>query len=168
MTLGQFFLGFVTIAIATLVYRWQKAVDRETAALSELRELLSRYAVLSHKLFLKQPYRDQEYDPKELDSFFSISDEEIELYTLRDQIYVTAPSPVVDAVLDCDAKFRNWKISFPGSNVADEQVIEESRQASTEFKFAHEKMLLAMRQEISSHNKMPVPDWLRKLTGETK
>lgn len=165
MTPGQFFLGIVTLLVATLVYRWQKNVDRETVSLQEMRGLLSRYAVLSHRLYLKQPYRGVEYSEMQLDEFFNISDDEIELYTLRDQIYVTAPEKVRNSVLKCDGAFRAWKQSFPQYGETDSGKINFAREKSSDFKFSHEAMLIVMRSEFNAHNQIQLPTVLKNLIG---
>ena len=153
MTLGQFFLGLVTLLVATVVYRWQKSVDQKTVVLADLREALSRYAALSHSLFLRQPYIGDDNNEQKLADFFSISDAEIDLYALRDQIYITAPSEIVDAVLDCDRAFRDWKISFPKSTeVSDEKKLEVEK-TSAEFRLKHRQMLIIFRSEFESHVK---------------
>ena len=161
MTLGQFFLGLVTLLVATIVYRWQKSVDRKTAALLELRASLSKYAALSHALFLKQPYIGDEEDTEKQTEFFSISDAEIELYTLRDQIYFTAPKNIVDAVLECDRAFRDWKIAFPKLNETQSQENEDFMKKIMNFKSKRERMLLTFREEFESHTKFAGQDWLQ-------
>jgi hypothetical protein len=163
VTFGQLVLGLITLTVATFVYRWQKSVDRVTVSQVELRKLMSAYAALSHRLFLKQPYFGVEYSEAEINDFFSISDEEIELYTLRDQLYVCAPTSVLDSVLICDRKFRDWKMAFPKNPHIDEQTRNEFVEIISEFKFAHERMLAAMRNELVGQNKLPWPEWLQKI-----
>ena len=165
MTLGQFFLGLVTLLVATIVYRWQKSIDRKTVTLTDLRAALSKYAALSHSLFLKQPYAGEENSDEKLNDFFAISDAEIELYTLRDHIDFTAPDIIVEAVLDCDSAFRAWKIAFTRSSdlSVDEKAAIQS--AATDFKFKHERMLLTFRAEFESHTKFAGQDYIENFLG---
>jgi len=152
------FLGLITLAVATLVYRWQKIVDRETAALSELRTLLSRYAVLSNTLFLKQPYVGVETSQEDLSAFYTISDGEIELYTIRDQIYICAPDAVVNAVLNCDKCYRDWKVAYTEESDDGDRSAQREKvmDAVSKFRFAHHKMLLSMREEFADHHSFSI------------
>ena len=163
MSVGQMFLGLISLFVATVVYRWQKGLDRQAQANIELRDLATKYATVSHTLFLQQPYVGEELSEVEIKTFYGISDLEIELYTLRDQIYVAAPKRVVDAVLHCDQAFRKWKITFPEIGNQEAAMLASGREATTNFKFSHENMLLVLRSEFEAMDRAKAPLWLLDL-----
>jgi len=142
-------IALVTLTVATVVYRWQKLIDRETVIHSELRALYAKYAGALRKVFLSQPYQDGKHSPEELDRFYSISDEEIEIYVLRDQIYLLAPQDVVNSVLACDKAFRDWKIAFPQPGSAQPEAMAEAREKTSQFRSAQNEMLEVMRNSLA-------------------
>ncbi len=131
MSVGQFFLGLVTIIVATVVYRWQKMIDRETVLQNEQRTLFARYVSITRAHFLSQPFKGQEYSPEYLQGFFSVSDSEKEIYSVRDQIFLLASPEVFEAVRKHDEAFRDWKVSFPEANDTDPQKVERAKNATT-------------------------------------
>ena len=132
-------------------------IDRENIALVELCKLMAAQAALSHKLYLQQPYLGVTYEASQIEEFFSISEGEIELYTLRDQLYVCAPKPALDAVLEVDRKFRDWKVNFPREDDHSDNAKSKHIEKVSKFKFVHENMLIAMRNELVGQKQMPWP-----------
>lgn len=159
MTLGQFFLGIVAIVVATVVYRWQKVIDRETAVLSELRQLYGKYLASSKLIYLSQPYRGIEYSKEELKKFFSITETEIENLSLRDQIFLLAPDDVVAIVDIHDQALRDWKVSFPEHGIGGEngsQLEKEIRQKDETLRAAYQHMKASFQLDVRRHGKF---DW---------
>jgi len=163
VTLGQFFLGLVTIFVATFVYRWQKTLDLENQTHHELRKLFSEYSSLLKTLYFRQPYKDADNDPAEVDDFFSISIDEQKCYSLRDQIYMLAAIDVVEATTRADKAFREWKISFPKSFEASDEQILDHEQKRTEFRNAHNSLIMVMRSDIAQSSSTDLRDVFRKM-----
>lgn len=168
MTLGQFFLGMIAICVATFVYRWQKTVDRETSVLSEQRQLYAKYVAASKAQYLSQPWRGVQYTQQELDSFFEISEKEIELYGLRDQIFLIAPDSVVDAMDAFDTAFREWKVAFPRDETPTEEQIKHAEDKSQVLRDDYHLMLEAMRKNLKLHGSYSLQDTLSSLFRESK
>ena len=86
MTLGQFFLGAIALAIATVVYRWQKEIDHAFSERAEKRALFGRFlgqleAVVRH-----------------LDSTDLVKSEEfLQLDIIRAQIELVTEGEVIEA-----------------------------------------------------------------------
>ncbi len=155
MNWGQFFLGLVAICVATIVYRWQKAVDRETSILAERRDLYARYLASSKEVYLSQPYVGVGYSPEELNEFFNISKAEISNFCLRDQIFLLAPKHVVDVVERHDRALRDWKISFPQGGFEGEDYhgkISQVKAQDAALRKAYNEMMRLFRDEIIIHS----------------
>ncbi len=157
MSVGQFFLGLVTIIVATVIYRWQKMIERETVLQNEQRALFARYTSITRTHYLSQPFKGQEYSPEYLQSFFSISDSEKEIYAVRDQIFLLASPEVFEAVRKHDEAFRAWKVSFPEANESDPQKIETAKNAAKAYLTSHDQLLVVMRTDLAGHHRFKMP-----------
>ncbi len=82
MTLGQFFLGLVTLAVATLAYRWQKTIDRETTFHVELREQLVSFRRSTEQLYGCYSTLAEERTPAEVMSIEDRIDRELSYLAL--------------------------------------------------------------------------------------
>jgi len=161
---GQFFLGLVAICVATVVYRWQKAIDRETAVLAEQRQLYAAYLASSKAVYLGQPYIGVGYSPEELDKFFNMSEPEIQNYALRDQIFLLAPDRIIDAVDKHDRALRDWKVSFPKGGFegeVDKEKLAEVKSHDETLRSAYDEMKDVMRAEVTGHRTVALRSFVK-------
>lgn len=161
MSVGQFFLGLVTILVATVVYRWQKLVERETALQDKQRELFARYLTLTNEHFLSQPYKGAEYSKEELDEFFGISEAEIEFYSIRDELALISSDRIYDAINKHDEKFRAWKVSFPRETEKSTEVEQRAKFADAEYRNSRHELIGIMRLELVDHQSFRFPKRVR-------
>jgi len=171
VTIAQALTALVALVVATVVYRWQKAVDRETSIQSELRKLYAAYISAMAKGYLNQPYIDDANDPEKISAFFRITSDEQEFYALRDQIYLLAPEDVLDAVRAYDLAFRQWKIGFPRfcQNANGEQAVnaEQHRERDAMLRRSRQITLDVMRSSLREHTTFK-NSFLLSLRGSTK
>ncbi len=165
MSIGQFVLGLVTIFVATVVYRWQKTVDRETVALAEQKKLIAEYSAALNALFFSQPYRDQTYTPEEIQIFMTISESEQECYALRDQIFMTSSEEIVRATDELDKSFREWKIAYTKhlKCAEGEEKPEIVKQKTQNYLSSHRAFIAAARKDIGLHSSTRIVDVMRSM-----
>lgn len=168
MTQGQFFLALVTIFVATVVYRWQKSVDRQTEQKKMLSKLYADYIAQVSEHSARQPMigdHDAEQKAKE---FASIGEHEQKVYVLRDQIYLLAPENVVEKLSVCDRAFREWKITFNRNNSDPEQHKTDVKNAFDNFRSNKNILLPTMRKDLARHASFVNVPALPKIFGTRK
>ncbi|MCA3447030.1 MAG: hypothetical protein INF93_09975 [Rhodobacter sp.] len=140
----------VALLVSTVLYRWQKMVDRETLVQTELRVLYAKFLAAGNSAYLEQPLKGDhaEVASEKMQAFFSISAREQDLYTLRDQIVLLAPNEVVNEVRRYDDAFRKWKIAFPQPGEESPDNIQEARNASDELRKQHKRLISVLRDSL--------------------
>lgn len=168
MSIGQFFLGLVTLLVATVVYRWQKLIEREAEQQKELRRLYTEYTSALKFHEMSQPFIGDENIDEKAKKFRSLSVEEIQIYALRDQIYLLGSTSVTIALVECDRKFRDWKIAFNTEYTTDERGKGRVQQAFLVYREQYEALLEAMKRDLIAHTSWVPPVWLERLIGKFK
>ena len=153
MSIGQFFLGLVTIIVATFVYRWQKLIDHETKQKEELRRLYAEYTAALTELRFAQPMLDDDDFAEKAKQFFGMEEREVGLYCLRDQVFLLAPDNVVTALDKCDEAFREWKISFNTNYSSFEEGRGIVRAKYENLLQSQGALLKEMKKDLASHTR---------------
>ena len=161
--MAPYFVGIIAVIVATVVYRWQKKIDRETVLMSEQRQLFAKYISCLNSHFLSQPYLGVQNDESSVRDFYSISSGEIEIYGLRDQIFLIAPLPVIAHMELCDNAFRDWKRSFTTTDSNDPDGKATVMAAMKEFKKAKILLMNEMRETLQRHGSDSLLDELKML-----
>jgi hypothetical protein len=167
LTLGQFFLGIVTLVVATIVYRWQKQIDRETALQMERRQLYAEYASSAKKLFYEQPFGNVSYSEKELRKFHEISDAESDLYALHIAVQLISSDEVLNALNSFDSAFRNWRVAISEALQSDDsKKIRDTRAAYETILQQHRILVATMRAEVNRDQAPHVVQLVSKKLGQ--
>lgn len=164
MSTGQAILALVTLVVATIVYRWQKMIDRETVIQIELRQIYAKYLATLSREFLAQPAKDGLNDEGSVRDFYSISSNEKEAYQLRDEIILLAPESVVASVKKCDQAFRAWKTEFT-TDTSEEVSVRRVRisEAAQKYTNSRRELIAAMRGSLKEQYEFSLPALVRKI-----
>jgi hypothetical protein len=149
------------LLVAFVAYAWQKKIDRQSAILADRRKLYAEYIASAKRLYLSQPFADGNDPPEKQSDWLGMSKAEVELYVLRDQIFLLAPPSTVNAVVKHDESFRKWKICFSNFSKGDAEKVqleEEYRAMRADYL----SMLKVMRQELETHAAQPIMKLLSK------
>jgi hypothetical protein len=167
VTLGQFFLGLVTLVVATAVYSWQRGIDRRTELQRERRQLYGRYLEATHRHYFSQPFVGLEFTPEQQSAWEGFSDSELECYILRDLISLNCPEDVYSALDQYDRAMRSWKIAFTSLELSDKNRL-KVKELDKEMDFSRYRLAEAMRKDLESHGalRISVEDQIGRLWRE--
>ena len=171
MTLGQFFLGLITLAIATVVYRWQKSVDREMQLQEERRVAYVDYLGFLRAIRLNQPMHNANQPHEHVEEWLAITEQEVNLYAARDRIHLLAHGDVIEKLESCDNAFREWKMSFSasyyGADIVPAPSQSDLKRLYSNLLNAERKLKTAMRAEMQFAGGQSALDWLARVTGRS-
>ncbi len=175
----QFFLGLVAIFIATVVYRWQKTVDRETAVQSEVRALYAKYLAISQSSYLSNSFfepsvQEQSVPPSDDDivkRMHILYKEDIEVKILADQIMLLAPMDVVLAT----QQFHTRLVSFRKNVASNLELLKDKGKEHTAnmseevdaLNAEYHTLLLTMRGSLDRQHSLTFFGALRNFTGKS-
>ncbi|QIR85089.1 hypothetical protein [Paracoccus sp. AK26] len=142
----------IGLMIATVIYRWQKQIDRQTAVYAEIKKLCADYTAAARRAYFEQPYMNDLTNAERVERFFSISEREQEMYVARDQLYLLAPEAIVELVKKHDQCFRTWKANFPKVGQTDADIINASRGNDNDLRSSYSEMLDGMRLWLQTHS----------------
>lgn len=150
MSIGQFFLGVVAVFVATIAYRWQKILDRETHQKQTLSALYSQYVSALTLHVASQPMIGDHDAEEKAKRFSSMDGQEADIYSLRDQIWLLAPDSLVVHLAECDQAFRDWKIKFHSDFKDGSEKKMRVKEALLQFNSKKDLLLAEMRKDLAS------------------
>ncbi|TJZ91105.1 hypothetical protein FA743_12925 [Paracoccus gahaiensis] len=154
----------VALLIATVIYRWQKEIDRETALQIEFRRLCAEYIKAAKTAFFEQPFIGEESEVEKAKTFLSISTAEQHSYITRDQLFLIAPDHILELIRAHDNAFRHWKMAFSKEFESASDRRQQVRKFTSDLRNAELSMLEGMRS-YQSLGRLSPSFWQRVKNG---